>query len=130
MNLNIGQRHELTEGVTTHRLAVNMSSGALPVYATPAMICLMEKTCMNLASIGLTDGQSTVGTQINVSHISPSPMGAIIRCEAEITEIDGRKITFKVATYDNQGLIGEGTHERFIVDDQRFMEKVEKKKYD
>ncbi|WP_330679727.1 thioesterase family protein, partial [Emergencia timonensis] len=75
----------------------------------------------------LEEGSGTVGTQLNVSHLSATPLGMTVRCESELTEVDGRKLVFKVAAYDDAGLIGEGTHERFIVKNEKFQAKADSK---
>ena len=102
-------------------------SGTLKVFATPSMIALMEKTAWQSVAPHLEEGSGTVGTQLNVSHLSATPLGMTVRCESELTEVDGRKLVFKVAAYDNAGLIGEGTHERFIVKNEKFQAKADSK---
>ncbi len=125
--LEIGIKHTETEIVTPEKTAAKVGSGALPVYATPAMIALMEKTAMNSVSDKLEVGQGTVGTLLEIKHLSASKEGSTIRCESELTEIDRRRLVFCVKAYDEAGLIGEGKHERFIVDNEKFMEKVNNK---
>lgn len=118
--------HEImvTEDVT----AAKVGSGLLPVFATPSMIALIELTACELISPYLDEGITTVGTLINVRHVSATPIGMKVRAEAELTVIDGRRYEFGVKVYDDAGLIGEGTHERFAVKSDRFMEKAEAKK--
>lgn len=99
-------------------------SGTLKVYATPAMIALMEKTSMELAAPYLNEGEATVGTEINVRHLSATPVGGQVECESELIEIDGRRLSFKVTAKDNKGIIGEGTHQRFIINTEKFLAKA------
>ena len=107
--------------VTTEKTAKVVGSGLLDVFATPAMIALMEETASMSVAEALDEGATTVGTLVNVSHVSATPVGAPVWCETELSEIEGRKLTFSVKAYDNAGLIGEGTHERFIVFSEKFM---------
>ena len=113
--------------VTEENTALTMGSGTLKVFATPSMIALMEKTAWQSVAPHLEEGSGTVGTQLNVSQLSATPLGMTVRCESELTEVDGRKLVFKVAAYDNAGLIGEGTHERFIVKNEKFQAKADSK---
>ena len=128
MQLKTGTSKTLYFTVTPQNTAVSMKSGALEVYATPMMIAAMEETCMELAAEGLDPGSTTVGTLVNIGHLAPSPVGARVSVRGELVEIDGRRLVFKVSASDSEELIGEGTHERFIVDAARFMAKVEDKK--
>ncbi len=125
--LHSGVRGVQTEIVTEKNIAKALGSGGLPVYATPCMITLMEYTAMESVTPYLTEGSSTVGTLINVKHLSATPMGMTIRCETELIEIDRRRLVFSCRAYDDAGLIGEGTQERFIVDNEKFMEKTAQK---
>lgn len=104
-----------------------LGSGSLAVFATPAMIALMEKTARLSVAPFLEDGQSTVGTLINVKHLSASPVGMKITCRTELKEIDRRRLVFHVECSDEAGIIGEGEHERFIIDEAKFMAKTEAK---
>lgn len=114
--------------VTADNTALAMGSGTLEVFATPAMIALMEKTAWESVAPHLEEGEGTVGTQLNVAHLSATPLDMMVRCESELVEIDGRKLVFKIAAYDEVGLIGEGTHERFIVKNEKFQAKANGKK--
>ena len=107
--------------------AKHIGSGTVPVLATPMMIALMEKTCRLSVKPFLDEGQETVGTHVNVSHDSATPEGMKVWCESEVIEVDRRKITFKVIVYDTDGIVGQGTHERFIIDTAKFIEKVRNK---
>lgn len=110
--------------VTDKNTAVVMGSGDMSVFATPAMIALMENSAMNAVAPELETGSSTVGTLINVSHQKASPVGACIEATAKLVKIDGRMLTFEVSAHDEKGIIGEGLHERFIVDKERFLGKL------
>ena len=108
--LEKGIRGEQTVVVTKELSAKKMGSGELMVYATPAMIALMEKTAYTSVASELEEGMGTVGTLMNVSHIAASPIGMKIHCESELVEVEGRKLTFKVEAYDETGKIdGEKT---------------------
>ena len=104
--------------------AAAMGSGDMPVFATPAMVALMENAAMLAVAPGLPEGAATVGAEMNVSHIKPSGLGAEIVASAVVTAVEGRKITFNVGAPDPEGMIGEGTHVRFIVDRERFLAKL------
>lgn len=104
-----------------------LGSGSLAVFATPAMIALMENTARLSVAPFLEDGQSTVGTLVNVKHLSASPVGMKITCRTELKEIDRRRLVFHVECSDEAGIIGEGEHERFIIDEAKFMAKTEAK---
>ena len=108
--------------------AKHIGSGTVPVLATPMMIALMEKTCRLSVKPYLKEGQETVGTHVDVSHDSATPEGMTVWCESEVVEIDRRKITFRVVVYDKDGIVGQGMHERFIIDENRFRDKMEQKK--
>ena len=113
--------------VALSNCAVTMGSGDLEVFATPAMVALMENAAMNAVAPYLPEGSTTVGSEISVSHNRPTGIGAVVSATAELFEIEGRKLVFKVVAGDDAGLIGEGTHVRFVVDVERFMSKVASK---
>ncbi|MBR1824179.1 MAG: thioesterase family protein [Ruminococcus sp.] len=113
--------------VTEKELAVNVGSGSLEVFATPIMVMLMEKSACNCVAEYMENDETTVGTELNVKHVSASPIGSDITAEAELTEINGREFTFTVKAYDNAGLIGEGTHKRFLVYGEKFTAKANAK---
>lgn len=125
--MEIGIKHTVTEVVTKDKTAANVGSGLLPVYATPAMIALMEKCASECVAPYIEDGKSSVGTMLNVKHLAASPIGITITCTATLTEIDGRRLVFSLEASDEKGPIGEGTHERFIIDVERFMAKCQSK---
>lgn len=108
-------------------LASSIGSGLVKVYATAMMIALMERAAVMSVQPLLEEGQGTVGIRVDVSHCSATPLGMKVWAETELAEIDGRRLVFKVAAYDERGLIGEGTHERFIIDSGRFQAKADSK---
>ena len=124
MMLEKGIKGKCTEKVTEEKTAAAVGSGALRVYATPAMIALMENTAMRSVAGEIGEGMTTVGTLLNIAHTSASPVGSTITCESELTDIDRRRLVFRVTAYDEAGEIGSGTHERFIVDSEKFMAKT------
>lgn len=114
--------------VTPENTALSVGSGNLEVFATPHMIAQMEKASFESVLPFLEAGQSTVGTYMEASHISATPVGFKIRTESELILIEGRKLVFSVKSYDESGLIGEGRHERYIVDSERFMGRCKTKR--
>lgn len=112
--------------VTSQNTALYIGSGDLEVFATPAMLAAMENAAMQAVAHSLPEGSTTVGSEISASHIKPSFIGAHIAATAVLTEVEGRKLTFTVGASDDDGIIGEGTHVRYIVDRQRFMAKAKK----
>ena len=114
--------------VTPEWTAKHIGSGTVLVLATPMMISLMEQTCQESVKPYLEAGEETVGIHVNVHHHAATPVGMTVWCESEVIEIDRRKITFRVAVYDKQGLVGDGTHERFIINVSKFKEKTEARK--
>lgn len=110
--------------VTADNTAASMGSGDLPVFATPAMVALMENAAMQAVAGELPEGATTVGAEMNVTHIKPSGLGAAVTATAVLTAVEGRKLTFNVGARDAEGMIGEGVHVRYVVDRARFMEKV------
>ena len=125
--LTVGITKTLQEYVTEEKTAKVVGSGSLMVYATPAMITLMEKTSAMLVEPFLADGEGTVGISVNIKHISATPVSMNVTCNSELVEIDKKRLAFKVEAFDEKGKIGEGTHERFIINNDRFMEKVNTK---
>lgn len=122
--LEIGLKYESVVEVTSANSAKTMGSGDMDVFATPSMVALMENAAMMAVASALPEGSATVGTQINTSHIKASPIGATITASAELTEVEGRKLTFAVKAWDERGVIGEGVHTRFVVDRERFLSKL------
>jgi Predicted thioesterase len=125
--IKIGMVNEKTAWVTRENTAEAMGSGTLPVFATPTMILLMEQTASECVAPYLQEGESSVGTSLNVKHTAPTLVGSEVRCRAELTEIDRSKLVFRVSVCDRTGEIGSGTHERFIVKAEKFMAKAEER---
>lgn len=125
IKLNSSGKAEVT--VSADKLAVNVGSGSLEVFATPVMIMLMEKSACNCLSEYLENDETTVGTEINVKHVSATPEGMKVSAEAVLKEINGREFTFSVKAYDESGLIGEGQHKRFLVFGEKFTAKAKLK---
>lgn len=123
-----GSIGEATVQVTAGNTAEAYGSGLLPVFSTPAMIALMEEAAVNCTGKYLEEGTTTVGTALNVRHLAATPMGLGVRARAELTEVSGRRLTFHVEAYDDREMIGEGTHERFIIQSDKFMTKVQTKR--
>ncbi len=122
--LEIGLKHTSELIVEEHLTAIDMGSGDMPVLATPAMLALMENAAMIAVADKLPDGCTTVGGYIESSHVRPSKIGEKVCATAEVTNVEGKKIKFKVYAYSGENLIGEGTHLRFIVDKEKFMSKL------
>ena len=125
--LHIGIQGREETVVTPELLAKNVGSGLVRVYATAMMIALIEKAAVYSVEPHLAPGQGTVGTHVDVSHCSATPLGMRVWAETELVEIDRRRHDFMVAAYDERGLIGEGRHERFIIDNERFQAKADAK---
>ncbi|MDD7404208.1 MAG: thioesterase family protein [Butyribacter sp.] len=125
--LEKGIKKTLESKVTEENTAKAMGSGELMVYATPAMIALMEETAYKSVATELDEGCGSVGTRMDVKHIAASPVGMPITCKSELVEVDGRRLVFHVEAFDENGLIGEGTHERFIVVNEKFQNKTDSK---
>ena len=119
-----GLCHSETLVVEHKDTAAVYGSGALEVFATPAMIALMEKTCLESVAMKIDDGNTTVGIAVNIKHLKASPTGALIRCDAKLIEVDRKRLVFEVRCFEGDTLIGEGHHERFVVDSEKFMAKV------
>lgn len=128
MNIESGTKHEVKIKVTDEVTAATMRSGSLPVFATPFMVALMEQAASELCDKFVEEGISTVGTALNIQHLAATAVGAEVKAIATVTSCDGRKVTFDVEAYDNAGLIGKGTHERFSVKIDKFMLKAEERK--
>lgn len=127
MELKVGIKNECRITVTDSLTAHALGSGLLPVFSTPSLVALMERTCAESVQVCLTKESVTVGISLDVEHTSATPVGVEVRCESELVEIDRRMLVFRVTAYDPAGEIGRGTHKRFIVDSERFMEKVKTK---
>ena len=124
MNLHPGLIGSAERKVTYENTAAALGSGAVEVFATPAMIGLMENAALNAVKPFLGEGEGTVGTEIHVTHDAPVPVGRIVTAEAELTEVDRRKLLFRVVARVGEQVIGQGTHIRFIIDEERFLKKA------
>ena len=122
--MNIGTSYTSTTVVNSTNTAAALGSGDMDVFATPAMVALMENAAMNAVAPHLAEGQTTVGTQITTSHIKASALGATITATAVLTAVDGRSLTFAITARDSENIIGEGVHTRFVVDRERFLSKL------
>jgi predicted thioesterase len=122
--MNIGLSYTATTTVNQNNTALALGSGDMEVFATPAMVALMENAAMNAVAPHLEAGQTTVGTQITTSHIKASALGATISATATLTAVDGRSLTFAITAREGDKVIGEGSHTRFIVDRERFLAKL------
>lgn len=127
MSVTVGMKGRAEAVVSDQNTAIAAGSGTLPVFATPWMCALMEKAAWTAIAPALEEGDSTVGTKLNVSHLSATPIGLKVWAESEVTLVDGKRIELKVSAYDEKGLIGEGTHERFLVTNERFLGKAARK---
>ena len=125
--IEIGIKGHKEQIVTPEMSAARVGSGLVDVFATPMLVALVEQTCYESVLPHLDEGQGTVGTLVNVSHLSATPIGKRVWCDSELTEVDRRRLVFSVKAYDEVGLIGEGTHERFVIDTAKFMDKLKAK---
>ena len=121
-----GLKHIRTTTVTAANTALTMGSGDMEVFATPAMVALMENAAMKAVAPHLPEGSTTVGAMMQTSHIKPSAPGETVTAEAVLQEVDGRKLTFRVTASDSEGTIGEGIHIRYIVDRERFLSRLKR----
>lgn len=128
MPLEVGLKGRAEVVCSDENTAAALGSGALPVFSTPSLIALMEKAAQLSVQPYLDEGQGTVGMHLDVSHLAATPVGMTVIAESELTEIDRRILTFSVKAYAGDELVGEGTHKRCIVLNDRFMEKAEAKR--
>ena len=122
--LSIGIKGQAEVLVTEDLTAREVGSGTVAVFATPMMVALMERTCLQSVRPFLEEGQDTVGTRVDVTHSAATPVGMTVRCESELVEIDRRRLVFHVVARDDAGVVGEGTHERFVIDIRKFVAKA------
>ena len=128
MSVTVGLKGRAEALVTESNTATAACSGALPVFGTPFLCALMEEAAWKSIAPHLEPGQSTVGTRLDISHDAATPVGIKVWAESEVTQVDGRRIELKVAAYDEKGPIGQGTHQRFIVQDEKFLARAAAKK--
>ena len=124
MEITVGMKGEAFTDVAREDTAKEVGSGDLLVYATPCMVALMEGAACEAIAQALKDTETTVGTALNIEHISATPVGLEVRAEAVVTEVSGKVITFEINAYDEVGQIGKGTHKRVIVNSQKFLDKA------
>ena len=127
MSLTLGLKGRAEATVTETNTAAAVGSGSLPVFATPVMAALMEAAAVNALEGRLAEGETTVGTRMDISHDSATPVGLKVWAEAELTAVEGRALSFSVAAFDEAGAIGAGIHTRFLVDVDRFLAKANRK---
>lgn len=127
VSLKIGITNIIETVVTIENCAQNVGSGDTDVFATPAMIALMEKTCAASVSPYIENDTTTVGTLVSIEHLAATPVGMKVTCKSTLTEIDGRKLVFDLEVFDECGKIGGGTHHRFIVNRNKFQQKANSK---
>ena len=127
MSIEVGIKGRAEDLVREENTARAVGSGTLPVFATPAMTALMEKAAWTSLAPHLAEGEGTVGTKLEITHDSATPLGMKVWAESEVTAVEGRRVVLKVAAYDERGLIGQGVHERFVIQDARFLAKTAKK---
>lgn len=126
--LETGIKGTKTVTVGEANTARTMGSGTLNVFATPALIALMEETCWRSVADQLDEGCGSVGTLLEIKHTAPTPVGMDVTCESELIEVDGRRLVFHVQAHDAKGLVGEGRHERFVIQNEKFQAKANAKR--
>ena len=124
MVIEVGMKGEVSTLVEREDTAKEVGSGSLLVYATPCMVALMEGAACEAIAEALPEEKTSVGIELNISHLSATPVGLEVRAEAEVTAVEGSIITFNVTAYDEAGKIGEGSHKRAIISTQRFLDKT------
>ena len=125
--MKVGIKNQIKKTVVEELTAKVMGSGRLDVFATPAMVAMMEEAAHTSVEAELEEWQGTVGTSMTVSHIAATPVGMEVTCESELVEVDGRKLVFEIKAMDEVGLIGEARHERFIIENEKFLAKTNAK---
>lgn len=127
MSITVGLQGKATATATPENSAKTAGSGVLDVFATPSMVALMEKAAWTSIAPHLAEDESSVGTALQISHSSATPLGLDVWAESTVTEVDGKRVEFSITAYDSKGEIGKGTHQRFIVNVPKFMTKAEGK---
>lgn len=125
--IDVGLHGTAREDVNDKNTAIAYGSGSINVFATPAMIGLMEKAALSSVDPLLPEGHSTVGIKVDVEHVAATPVGGFVEARSELLEIDGRRLVFKVEAFDGKDLVGRGRHERFIVATDKFLAKVKER---
>ena len=126
-DLKTGITYTAKQKVEYKDTATQYGSGLVEVFATPAMIALMENAALNTVLPYLGDDHNTVGYEVNVRHLKPTPVGMQVECTATLIEVNGKKLVFRLEASDEEGKIGEGTHTRYIINSKKFMEKLNQK---
>ena len=124
MEITVGMKGTASTIVEREDTAYEVGSGSLLVYATPCMVALMEGAACEAIEQALEEGKTTVGTMLNIQHLSATPVGLEVRAVAEVTAVEGKVITFNVEAFDEAGQIGKGTHQRVIVPTEKFLERA------
>ena len=124
MTVEIGMKGEVQSFVEKEDTAAEVGSGSLLVFATPCMVAMMEGAACEAIAQGLAETETTVGIELNIQHLSATPVGMDVRAEATVTAVEGKIITFEVEAFDEAGPIGKGTHKRALVSTQRFLDKT------
>jgi len=127
LNLHIGLKGEAGQVVTEHDIASTYGSGLVDAYSTPALTALIERACVNAIQNFLGTGDTSVGVEVSLKHLAPTPVGMRVRAHSELVEIDGRRLRFKVKAADDKEIIGEGSHVRVVVSFEGFAERVRNK---
>lgn len=122
--VHLGIRGSATITAGPQHTAESLRSGDVPVFGTPALVALMEQAAVTALAGHLAPGETTVGTRLDIAHLAATPVGQVVRAEAELTAVDGRKLTFALAAFDGRQKVGEGRHERMIVNRERFLAKL------
>ena len=128
MSVTVGRKGRAESAVTAQNTADAVGSGLVPVFATPYMVALMENAAVNAVQEDLEPGQGTVGTRLDVTHDAATPIGMKVWAEAEVTAVEGKRITLAVRAFDEAGPIGGGVHERFVITVDRFLATAQAKK--
>jgi fluoroacetyl-CoA thioesterase len=126
MQIKAGQKLEQDFVVEEKHTAFHIGSGSVQVLATPIMIAFIEITALKLLNQSLDEGYSSVGTRVDIRHLAPSPLGHHVRVQVVVEQVEGQKVTLQVEVWDGDTLVGAGTHERFVIDVARFLERVQK----
>ncbi len=124
MEIQVGMKGQVSSFVEREDTALEVGSGSLLVYATPCMVALMEGAACEAISAVLPEDKTSVGTELNISHLAATPVGMDVRAEAEVIAVEGSAITFHVTAYDEAGKIGEGTHKRAVISVQKFLDRT------
>ena len=124
LHIPIGTQGKEALSVTFENTAARYGSGLVEVFATPALVALMESTCLGSVLPFLPEGWGTVGVKVDIVHTRATPVGQRVSCESTLVEVDRRRLVFEVVAHDERGEIGRGRHERFVIDTKKFMEKL------